>query len=104
MTLGGFSEEGGRVIDSSKGFLKAPFAFYAGVGAVIKGWDLAVLDMKEGEARRLIIPSSLGYGDKGAGGKIPGGATLYFEIKLVELGGPPTFTDAQQAWLDEHPL
>ena len=40
LTLDGFSEDGGRVVDSSKGFLKGPFAFYAGTGGVIKGWDL----------------------------------------------------------------
>ena len=40
LTLDGFSEDGGRVVDSSKGFLKGPFAFYVGTGGVIKGWDL----------------------------------------------------------------
>ena len=40
LTLDGFAEDGGRVVDSSKGFLKGPFAFYAGTGGVIKGWDL----------------------------------------------------------------
>ena len=40
LTLDGFSEDGGRVVDSSKGFMKGPFAFYAGTGGVIKGWDL----------------------------------------------------------------
>lgn len=104
LTLGGFADQGGRVVDSSKGFLKGPFAFYAGVGAVIKGWDLAVLDMKEGEARRLIVPAALGYGDKGAGGRIPGGATLYFEVELSGLGDPPALNTEQQAWLDSHPL
>ena len=37
LTLDGFSEDGGRVVDSSKGFMKGPFAFYAGTGGVIKG-------------------------------------------------------------------
>ncbi len=40
LTLDGFAEDGGRVVDSSKGFMKGPFAFYAGTGGVIKGWDL----------------------------------------------------------------
>ena len=54
------------------------FEFIAGVSQVIKGWDLMVLEMRVGEARQLIIPSKLGYGDKGAGSSIPGGSTLYF--------------------------
>ena len=104
LTLDGFAEDGGRVVDSSKGFLKGPFAFYAGTGAVIKGWDLMIMEMKEGEARKLIIPADLGYGSKGAGGKIPGGATLYFEVKLAALGDAPVLNEKQQQWLDEHPI
>ena len=69
-----------------------------------KGWDLAIMDMQEGEARRLVIPAALGYGDRGAGGKIPGGATLYFEVELAELGGPPQLSDAQEAWLAKNPI
>ena len=92
-------------IDSTKGiFGEKPFEFYVGTSAVIKAWDLALLDMKEGEARRLIVPPSLGYGDKGAGGTIPGGATLFFEMKLTELGKMPKLNEAQLKWLDEHPL
>ena len=104
LTLDGFAEDGGRVVDSSKGFLKGPFAFYAGTGGVIKGWDLMIMEMKEGEARKLIIPADLGYGSKGAGGKIPGGATLYFEVKLAALGDAPVLNEKQQQWLDEHPI
>ena len=62
------------------------------------------MEMKEGEARRLIIPPDLGYGTKGAGGKIPGGATLYFEVKLAGLGDAPAMNEKQQQWLDEHPI
>ena len=105
LTLDGFAEDGGRVVDSSKGFMKGPFAFYAGTGGVIKGWDLMIMEMKEGEARKLIIPADLGYGSKGAGGKIPGGATLYFEVKLAALGDAPVLNEKkQQQWLDEHPI
>ena len=54
------------------------------------------MEMKEGEARKLIIPADLGYGSKGAGGKIPGGATLYFEVKLAALGDAPVLNEKQQ--------
>jgi len=62
-----------------------PLEFNVGVGRVIKGWDEALLDMKVGEKRLLKIPSQLGYGSKGAGGVIPGGATLVFYVELVTL-------------------
>lgn len=94
-----------KQVDSSKGFLgDKPFEFNVGVSQVIKGWDLSLLDMKEGEARRLVIPSDLGYGDKGAGGKIPGGSTLYFEVELTEIGKLPTLKEEQLKWLEDHPL
>ena len=67
--------------------LPAPFSFHSGVKEVIRGWDLAIMEMKAGETRQLVIPSDLGYGPKGAGGKIPGGATLFFDVTLIELGG-----------------
>jgi peptidylprolyl isomerase len=64
-----------------------PFQTPIGVGRVIKGWDLAFLDMKIGEKRVLIIPSDLGYGARGAGGgAIPGGATLVFDVELIDVG------------------
>ena len=62
-----------------------PFVFKVGVGQVIKGWDEGVIDMKVGEKRRLIIPAHLGYGEYGAGGIIPGKATLLFDVVLLDI-------------------
>lgn len=70
--------------DSSKD-RNQPFDFPLGAGRVIKGWDEGVSGMKIGGKRLLIIPSDLGYGDRGAGGAIPGGATLLFEVELLDL-------------------
>ena len=73
--------ENGTVFDSSRG--KEPFSTAIGVGRVIPGWDEGVPGMKVGERRKLTIPANLGYGQEGSPPKIPGGATLIFDVELV---------------------
>ena len=103
--LKGFPEDGGQKVDSSKTLgIDKPFEFLVGVKQVVPGWDLALMDMTQGESRRLIIPASLGYGEQGAGGKIPGGATLYFEVTLTELGKESKLGPEQLQWLENNPL
>ncbi|MGD2152066.1 MAG: FKBP-type peptidyl-prolyl cis-trans isomerase [Gemmatimonadales bacterium] len=63
-----------------------PFEFQLGTGRVIRGWDEALALMQVGDKRRLIIPPELGYGDRGAGGVIPPGATLIFDVEFLGIG------------------
>ena len=72
----------GKVFDSSvdRG---APAEFP--LGGVIPCWTEGVQKMKVGGKAKLVCPSDTAYGDQGAGGAIPGGATLIFEVELLEI-------------------
>lgn len=72
----------GKEFDSS---FRRNQPFTAPLRSLIKGWQIAIPLMKEGSHWRLWIPSGLAYGDRGAGSDIPGGATLVFEVELLEI-------------------
>jgi FKBP-type peptidyl-prolyl cis-trans isomerase FkpA len=76
----------GRQFDSSTD--REPFVFQLGRLRVIRGWDLGVAGMRAGGKRRLVIPSELAYGARGArggGADIPPHATLLFEVELIDF-------------------
>eukprot|EP00932_Pfiesteria_piscicida_P014394 SRR837773.26146.p2 GENE.SRR837773.26146~~SRR837773.26146.p2 ORF type:complete len:157 (-),score=75.99 SRR837773.26146:62-532(-) len=54
---------------------------------VIKGWTEAMQLMVEGDKWEMYIPSELAYGDRGAGGRIPGGAALVFQMEIIKIKG-----------------
>jgi peptidylprolyl isomerase len=75
----------GQVFDASD-MHGGPLEFRAGAGQIIPGWEEAVLDMRVGEKRLVIIPPELAYGEGGAGnGLIPGNTFLVFEMDLVAV-------------------
>ncbi len=74
----------GTVFDSS--FKRnQPIDFALGVGQVIAGWDEGIALLEVGDKARLVIPSHLGYGERGAGGVIPPNANLVFDVELVDV-------------------
>jgi FKBP-type peptidyl-prolyl cis-trans isomerase len=74
----------GQVFDSSY-TRKEPIDFTLGIGQVIAGWDEGIQLLKVGDKARLVIPSNLAYGSRGAGNVIPPNATLIFDVELMDV-------------------
>jgi len=79
----------GTKFDSSRD-RGTPATFQIGVGAVIPGWDEAVIAMKVGGKRKLILPPALGYGAAGQPPTIPANSTLIFVVELLSTAPTPS--------------
>lgn len=75
--------ENGQKFDSSRD-RGEPIQFMLGSGQVIQGWDEGIAQLRVGDKAKLTIPSDMAYGPQGIAGVIPGGATLIFDVELVE--------------------
>lgn len=71
----------GKTFDSSEGGDPVSFP----LNRVIPGWTEGLQLMKEGEKAELVIPSDLGYGERGAPGAIPPSQALVFEVELIKV-------------------
>ena len=78
----GLLEDGSEFDNSYK--RGEPITFQIGTRQVIQGWEIGLLGMKIGGKRKILIPSELGYGSRGAGDKIPPNSKLIFEIEIVD--------------------
>jgi len=75
----------GRLAKNGKRFDKGVINFKLGKGEVIQGWDEGVKGMLRGEQRRLLIPSKMAYGPRGAPPDIPPNADLTFDVELLQF-------------------
>lgn len=81
-------ENKGKKFDSSRD-RNATFPVTLGARRVIRGWEQGLLGVKVGGRRLLVIPPHLAYGERGAAGVIPPGATLLFDVEVVSMGPAP---------------
>ena len=81
------THNGERKFDSSRE-RDRPFEFVVGKGKVIKCWDRDIAEMFEGSRVMISCPPNEAYGDRGYHGIIPPGATLRFDVKLIDINPP----------------
>lgn len=77
-------QQRGAKFDSSRD-RDEPFTFVLGAGQVIRGWDEGVAGMREGGHRLLLLPPEYGYDQRGVGNVIAPGASLVFEVELLNV-------------------
>ncbi len=95
----GYLMDGGKVfdtnMDSTKGHID-PIPVVVGAHRVIQGWDEALPYFSKGSKGKIYVPSTLGYGMRGAGGDIPANANLIFDIEVLDVQAAPPPQPQQQ--------
>ena len=71
------------------------------LGQVIAGWQEAIQLLKKGGKGKFLIPSTLAYGERGAGANIPPNSPLVFDIELIDFVDPMQAVDRQKKIDDE---
>jgi len=84
----------GKEFDSSAKHGGQPFTYATGRGQVIPGWDEGVSMLNKGTKATLLIPSSLAYGERGAGADVPANSPLRFDVELVDIKDTPATPSA----------
>jgi FK506-binding protein 1 len=92
--VGRFPGEDSKEFDNSRARQK-PLTFIIGIGSVIKGWDVGMMQMELGETALLKITSDYGYGEDGLAPMVPPNADLEFEVEILEVGGEKAASSSQ---------
>ena len=74
----------GKIFDSTYK-RQYPFSFKIGIGKVIRGWEIGLMKMSEGEKATLIIPAAMAYGQRGVAKVIPPNSDLLFDVHLIKV-------------------
>ena len=87
----------GKEFDSSAKHGGQPFSYATGRGQVIPGWDEGVAVLSKGAKATFLVPSSLAYGERGAGADVPANSPLRFDVELVDIKDEPASAQAAPA-------
>jgi len=96
--------EKGKQFDSSRLYDRT-FKFKLGLDEVIRGWDVGLVNLCKGAKVTLVMSPDYGYGDDGAGIDVPGGATLNFDVEVMDIRDEPQVEshDESEDELDDEP-
>ncbi len=91
----------GEIYDSNTE-IGHPVPLKLGVGQLVKGWELALLQMHAGDMGRIMIPSSMAYGEHGYLGKVPQNADIIVEIEIVKKITPVKLDEGVRVYIYEY--